>query len=319
MSTNRVLADAVCTAGTSTMTSATAKWVAGDVNKSVSGGPFASGTFITSVSGTTATMNQAHTGACGAAPQLITIGAATYSGGNPVLFNSDPMNFQLTNDATGGQGFSCASGSHTLAMTAGSKADTGGFVATDAGIAVSIKGASATVATTATAAVLTGNTSLTLAGTCPAGVTATVGSAWVGVASANAPGAGAPMMSLAAELNLSLDAGDHAGQLRQRHLRRLRSDRWLAGPGTYTANASTPPATVGQVLFPTSVLSFEGFVVPKKGGDTIDANPHYNFAFPILPTSLAVCLTAGAPSNPIQLAFGINATTKSARAVPGDR
>ena len=135
MTTNRSLSDAVCTAGTSTMTSASAKWVAGDVGKSVSGGPFASGTYITAISGTTATMNQSHSAACTAA-KITTIGGTKYVSGAPVLFNGDPLNMQLTNDATGGQGFSCASGSHTLAMTAGSKADTGGFVSTDAGIAV---------------------------------------------------------------------------------------------------------------------------------------------------------------------------------------
>ena len=120
------------------------------------------------------------------------------------------------------------------------------------------------------------------------------------------------MMTLAAELNLSNTLVTTQDNCANGTFEGFEVVGGWQGPGTYTANASTPPATVGQVLFPTSVLSFEGFVVPKKGGDTVDANPHYNFAFPILPTSLAVCLTAGAPSNPIQLAFGINATTKSA-------
>jgi hypothetical protein len=293
------------------MTSATAKWATTDVGKSVSGGPFAAGTYITAVSGTTATMNQSHSAACTAA-KLTSIGAAKYVSGSPVLFNGDPMAFQLSNTTGGGQGFSCASGSHTLAMTAASKADTGGFVTTDAGIAVSIKGSTATVATTATAAVTTGNTSLTLAGTCPAGVTATVGLAWVGVASAGAPPAGAPMMTLAAELNLSNTLVTTQDNCTNNTFEGFEVVGGWEPPGSFTASTSTPAAAVGQVLFPTSVLSFDGWVVPEKGGDTIDANPHYNFSFPILPTSLAVCLTAGAPSNPIQLAFGINATTKSA-------
>jgi len=311
MTTNRSLTDASCTAGTSTLTSASAKFVAGDVGKGVSGTPFSAGTFITSVTATVATMNQTHSEAC-IAGRVTTIGGNKFVAGNPVLFNGDPMNFQLTNTTGGGQGFSCVAGTHTLSMSAGSQADTGGFVATDAGIAVSIKGtAAAPTVTTASAAVLTGTTSLTLVGTCPSGVTAAAGLAWIGVPGASAPAAGAPMMTLAAELNLNpalvntQDACD---------LNTYEGFEVVGGwqaPGTFSANTSTPRAAVAQVLFPTSVLSFNGFVVPKKGGDTADANPHYNFSFPLLPTSLAVCLTAGAPANEIQLAFGMNASTKA--------
>jgi len=307
--TNRSLLDAVCTAGTSTLSSASGKFVAADIGKSVSGTPFAAGTFITSVTATVATMNQPHSEAC-VANRVTTIGGTKFVSGSPVLFNGDPMNINLSNTTSGGQGLTCTAGSHTLAMTAGSFADTGGFPATAAGIAVTIKGAT-TVATTATAVVTTGNTSLTLAGTCPTGITATAGSASVGVAGATAPKNGDPMMSLAAVLNLNpaLVATQDACDLNTFEGFEVIGG-WTA-PGAYTANAFTPRVTTSQVIFPTSVISFNGFIVPKKGGDTSVAGPHYNFSFPLLPTGLAVCGGPGAPTNPIQLAFGIAATTKT--------
>jgi hypothetical protein len=84
-------------------------------------------------------------------------------------------------------------------------------------------------------------------------------------------------------------------------------------PGTaFAANAFAARAAVSQVIFPTSVLSFNGYVVPKRGGDSVDATPHYNFSFPLLPTSLAVCLSGGAPANDVQLALGMNSTVVSA-------
>jgi hypothetical protein len=310
MTTNRTLSDATCTAGTNTVSSNSAKFVAGDVGKSVSGGPFPSGTFISSVTATTATLNQTHTAGC-TAGRLITIGGAKYVSGSPVLFNGDPEDLDLSNTTLGGQGFSCTSGSHTLSMTAAAKTDTGGFVTTDAGITVVIKGSTTTVTTTASAAVLTGNTSLTLVGTCPAGVSATVGNAAIGVASRGAALNGAPVMTLSAVLNLNPVLVATQDECSANTFEGFQVVGGWQNPGSYTALAQTPVATVGQVVFPTSVISFSGFVVPKHGGDTANASPHFNFSFPLLPTSLAVCLSAGAPANPVQLAFGINPTVKA--------
>lgn len=309
LTTNRTLSDAVCTAGTNTLTSSTGTFASSDVGKSVSGTPFDAGTFITSVSGTTATMNQTHSEAC-IAGRLTTIGGTTFSGGNPVMFNGDPQSIQLSNTGGGGQGFTCASGSHTLAMTAAAKANTGGFVSSEAGVAVHIKG-STTVGTTVSAVSTAGNTSLTLVGTCPAGVGTATGSAWIGVPGASAPKNNAPMMTLAAELNLNPVLVSTQDSCDLNTFEGFEVVGGWVNPGSYASNTSTPLVSVSQVLFPTSVISFNGFVVPKAGGDTSDANPHYDFSFPLLPTSLAVCLTAGSPANAIQLAFGMNATTES--------
>ena len=139
---NRFLDDVSCAAAGSTITSSDAKFVATDIGKSVSGGPIEDGTFITSVTATVATLNQAHTSACTTAAghpgDQITIGGSTFVGGVAQLFNADPMAIQLSNTTGGGQGFTC-SGS-TLAMTAGAKLDTGGFNANYIGLTVAVKG-----------------------------------------------------------------------------------------------------------------------------------------------------------------------------------
>jgi hypothetical protein len=304
---NRVLSDATCAAAGTTVTSATAKWAASDVNKSVSGGPFAAGTKIVSVSGTSATLSQANPAAC-TAGQLITVGAATYSGTTPLAFNADPLNMQLTNTATA-TSFTCPSTGTTLTLNAATVTDTGGFVAGDVGLPISVKGTTVTLATTIKTVTSTSVVQLNGTAKCPAGITTAAGSAWVGNPGASAPVNTAAMMTLGAELNLSstlVKTQDNCANATYEGF--MVVGGWQA-PGTFTANASAPRAAVGQVVFPTSVISFNGFVVPKKGGDSVDANPHYNFSFPLLPTSLAVCTT---PASDIQLAFAINPTTESA-------
>jgi hypothetical protein len=312
---NRYLDDVSCGAGGSTITSATAKFVATDVGKSVSGGPIPDGTFISSQTATVATLNQAHAGACtpaaGHTGDQITIGGATYVAGDPKVFNADPMTIQLSNSTSGGQGLTCTGS--TLGMTAASKLDTGGFNANYIGMAAAVKGATATVAAKITAVSTAGNTSATIAPACPTGVSATVGFAGIGVRGANGPGNAAVMMSLAAILNLNPALVATQDDCSLNTFEGFQVMGGWTNPGTaYAANAFAALASVSQVIFPTSVLSFNGYVVPKRGGDSVDANPHYNFSFPLLPTSLAVCLSGGAPANEIQLAFGINSTVVSA-------
>lgn len=311
MTNNRSLTDATCTGGTPSVTSTTAGWASTDVGKSISGGPFASGTYVVSVSGTTATLNQAPSTSCSSG-RIISVGANKFVSGAPVMFTGDPESLQLGNTTVGGAGFTCTSGGHTLAMTAAAKADTGGFTTGYAGMAVVVKVGTTTVSTVATAgSSTTTNTSLTLLAACPSGITSSAGQAQIGTVGADTPTTGAPMMTLSAELNLNpvlVSTQDECA------LNTFEGFQVVGGwqpPGTYSANAFQPPATVAQVVFPTSVIAFNGFVVPKKSGDSVDANPHFNYSFPLLPTSLAVCLTAGLPANPVQLAFGMNPTVKA--------
>jgi len=313
---NRYLDDVTCGAGLSTISSATAKWALTDVNKSVSGGPIPDGTFITSITvgNPVATLNQPHAGACTAAGghtgDQISIGGTTYSGGVPQVFNNDPMSVELANTATA-SGFTC-SGS-TLGMTAASKLDTGGFNANYTGLTVFVKGSGAAFTTAKIGVVNTaGNTSATIAPACPAGVSATVGIAAVSTASAAAPKNTAAMMTLGAELNLNPVLVATQDDCSLNTFEGFMVIGGWVNPGTtYAANTSTPPASVSQILFPTSVLSFNGFVVPQRGGDaSVPGVPHYDFSFPLLPTGLAVCTSPPPiPANDIQLALALSPTT----------
>jgi len=311
--TNRYLDDVTCALGGNTITSVTAKWAATDVNKSASGGPLPDGTFIVSVLGNVATLNQAHAGACTAAAghtgDQISIGGTTYAGGVAQTFNNDPMAIQLSNTTGGGQGFTCTGGAGTLAMTAASKANTGGFNAAYIGLTVFVKGSAATPTTAKITAVNTGvNTSATIAPVCPAGVSATNGYAAVSTLAPGAPKNNSSMASLGAELNLqptlvatqddcTLGTYEGFGVI----------GGWV-NPGTgYAASASTPLVSVAQILYPTSVISFNGFIVPKRGGDPSAVGiPHYDYSFPLLPTSLAVCT-----GYEVEIALGIAPTTLS--------
>jgi len=53
-----------------------------------------------------------------------------------------------------------------------------------------------------------------------------------------------------------------------------------------------------------------GFRFRRRGFD-LPAGSHFEFVFPSLPTTLAVCLTAGNPANATGLAFGLAPTTLS--------
>jgi hypothetical protein len=305
---NRVLTDATCTAtATGNLNSVTGTFAATDVNKSVSGGPFPAKAKITAiVSATKATVAPAPTAAC-TAPDTITIGAASYNGSGAVVWAADPTSKQLTNSAappTGsGTAFSCTASKITAttgAVTAG-----GGFSAAYAGLKVVVTGTT-TVTTTATAG--TANT-LTLAAACPTGVTTTAGTAVIGEPGANAPKDGSAMASLSAELNLAPTLVATQDDCNKNTYEGFQVIGEWNNPGAY-AGGLAPPVTVstGQISFPTSVISFGAFVRPQPTGDALLAGAHYEFVFPLLPTTLAVCTTAGAPSNPTVISFGINPT-----------
>ncbi len=79
-------------------------------------------------------------------------------------------------------------------------------------------------------------------------------------------------------------------------------------PGSYGSGLGSPPPTSnGQVLFPTSVLSFAGYVVGQPTGDGTQAGGHYDFVFPNLPTTLALC-----PGTPNTITLGFQPTVLSA-------
>ena len=88
------------------------------------------------------------------------------------------------------------------------------------------------------------------------------------------------------------------------------------GAGYGAQNSGTPTASVGEILFPTSVISFDGWVVPhcrrREPVSYTDSNPHYTFSFPILPTGTAECTSSpGIPLSATGLEFTMNPITYS--------
>jgi hypothetical protein len=173
----------------------------------------------------------------------------------------------------------------------------------------------ATVATTVTAITAPG-TLTTAAAACPAGYSTSVGNLGVGQPGAGAPKPGNTMAQLGAILNLSPSLVSTSDDCSKNQYEGFGVIGGWANPliatGTllgYAAGAH-PTVSVGQILFPTAVVSFNGYIRPfRTGGQVVvPAGSHYEFEFPSLPTSLAECLTGANPSNPTGLSFGLAAT-----------
>jgi hypothetical protein len=85
-------------------------------------------------------------------------------------------------------------------------------------------------------------------------------------------------------------------------------------PGGYLANtlalapADLPTDTIGEILYPTSVVSFAGYVV-NEGASTpgeLDTAAHTDIILPFVPTGLALC---GTPALGIGSSFAFNGST----------
>jgi hypothetical protein len=94
---------------------------------------------------------------------------------------------------------------------------------------------------------------------------------------------------------------------------------WL-NPGSFQGGAfATQPAgtkAVGEILFRTSVVTFGAYVIEvPTAADPLIGAPHYNIAFPNVPTGTALCpSTATSPG--VGFSIGINGTTASQEAIP---
>jgi len=338
-STNRVLHDANCTSGSVTLTgTANSKFAASDIGKSVTGGPFggagggtgggnASGVWrITGVGATTATLNAAAPANCTDADtvtagvqDVITIGSQTYNttAPNAAVWPNNPMTVELSNSTTagspnGGQGFTC-SGSN-LALAGLSAGTIPAFSAAWINMKVTVRGTTTVVTKVQSFAA----PNLVLAAACPAGISATAGSASIGEPDATAPNNGSPMMTLNASLNLNPSLVKTQDDCARNTVDGFQVVGMWRNPGAYGAGTVAVPVSVGQIVFPTAVVQFAGNIVPKKGatnnGDAQVTQSHFDFVFPSLPTSAAVCLTpplTGNPTNPTQLSLQFNSTTLS--------
>ena len=324
-STSRSIQDASCaTSGTaSTITSASAKFDASDIGKSVGGGPYIVGARITAVpSATTATVKLAAgtagaTAAC-TAPDILQIGGAYYAtptAAAPSWATNDAWSFALANNSTGGQGFTCSG--TALGLTATAQALLPLLSSQYVGLKVVVAGTT-TVTSTVTAATATG---LTLSAACPAGISATAGKAAVGQPGANAPRAGNTMFKMGSLLNLDpslVTTADDCNRNTTEGFAVIGSWENPMNPAGnalgYTATAvlgaaTQPAASVGQVYIPTAVVAFAGYLRPQRTGGltVVPAGSHFEYVMPTLPTGLSVCKTAAAvPANATALAFTFN-------------
>ena len=329
---SRVLFNATCTdnVGFSTLTAPNASLDVSDIGKSVTGGPFLLGSRITAVLGVnpnkTATVSipagDPNNHVC-TSPDIITIGQATYSPANTqtVVWNSDPMSVWLQNSPANGQAFSCAGA--ILTETAAASAETQPFNSAYIGLRLQIKGAGRPVPRT-----VVGFTAATLTlggGACPPGVTPTIGYAAIGQPGANAPRVGNSAATIGAELNLNPVLVGTADDCVNNQFEGIEIvGTWnnplitvnatTTAPGYVTTGVLGGPTltSVGQILFPTSIVSFVGYIRPQRTGGLVGGVPagsHFEYVIPVLPTSIALCLTAGNPTNPTAVAYGIAGNT----------
>jgi len=335
--TNRVLHDANCTAGSVTLTgTANSKFASSDIGKSVTGGPFggagggtgggnASGVWrITAVGATTATLNAAAPANCTDADtvaagvqDVVTIGGQSYNTASPfaAVWANNPMTVQLSNSSSGA-GFTCTNTPTRVALGAAAAGTIPAFSAAWTNLKGSIAGSGAAVPFTVTG--LSGSALTISAASCPTGISGTVGTLSIGEPDATAPVNGAPMMTLNAALNLNPSLVKTQDDCARNTVDGFQVVGMWKNPGFYGAGTTPVPVSVGQIVFPTAVVQFSGNIVPKKGatnnGDAQVTQSHYDFVFPSLPTSAAVCLTppiTGTPSNPTQLSLQFNSTTLS--------
>jgi hypothetical protein len=309
---SRTLLDAHYTAGgTSVLTSTTAQFVATDVNKSVSGGGFPSGSRISSfTNATNVVVTPGSSAAHATADDVITIGEAQFTAASPSTATTYTETWTREMKRTPAPGTTSCTGS-TLTIAASG----GGTNVGDIALKVQFVGATGTPSIGGPWKVTArpSATTLTLSAACPA-------DAWtnaiIGEAGADAPHDGAAFASLAASLNLNPTLVSTSDDCNTNTYEGFAVVGAWNNPGAFSVSGvvgGTPPdRATAQVIFPTAVVSFAGYIVPKTVAEAPAHQPvpHYDFTFPSLPTSLAVCpIVAGTTTTKVSITLGFWATT----------
>jgi hypothetical protein len=291
---------------------ATATFTSDDEGKSFTGGPFVQGARIASVeSATRVTIDPTpFTGSNGqiscssARPALyptiidrFVVGAADY-GTATYPDRSTVYEETWTRDIErqSGAGYSCSGDDLNLGASGGTFSDP-----FDVGLQVDFIG---TGADTGVISSIVDSDTADLDITCPASSTRVI----IGIPSASAPAEDQAMAILGATLELNPSLVAEQDDCANGTPEGFGVIGVWKNPGEYNTPGSTDPTlTVGQVAFPTAVVSFNGYVVPVPGGDSEQSADHYDFVFPALPTSSAVC-----PGTDTGITLGFNPTTQSA-------
>ena len=152
-----------------------------------------------------------------------------------------------------------------MTPTAAAKTAGGGVTAAYVGLKVVVTAGPNTVTTKVNSATAT---AVTLAAPCPAGVTATVGLAVIGEPGANAPYPGSAMASLSAELNLNPTLVSTQDDCNKNTFEGFQVIGQWNNPGGYGAGLGAPTiVSVGQISYPTAVISFSAYIRPQPTGD----------------------------------------------------
>jgi len=281
VSSTRALTDVNITSGSNTVTSASGNFQQSDVQLPVIGCGIPTGTYITSVTNATTAV--------------------------------------LSNNATLTRPLTVTDGVTTTGSKVVTSATAGFSTACDKGQAISGSGipAGATIAlvTNATTVSISANATATATG-----VSITLGSGApvvVGLPSVTAPvnNDASAVIRSTLDLNPNLVKGDDpcaAGTPEGTTI----SGGWY-NPGSFVPvllSTFVPSGSIGQILYPTSVISFAGYVVPQVASTPGDPQvaAHTDIVFPFLPTGLALCAS---PALGIASSFSFDGSTISTQKV----
>ncbi len=278
VSSTREVTDASITSGSTTLSSASAHFQASDLQLPVTGCGIPTGTYIKTVTN---------------ASSVVLSQAATVT-----------RPFAVTNGVT-------TSGSTTVTSA------TAGFSAacdTDKGISGTGIPAGSYIKTVTNATTITISAKATATAT-GVSLTETPGATEViGLPSATAPANDDAVSTIGTTLTLNptlvkgvqpCAAGEPEGETIE--------GGWY-NPGDYQANSlalaptDLPTDTIGEILYPTSVISFAGYVVNEAANTTgeLDTAAHTDIILPFVPTGLALCST---PALGIGSSFAFNGST----------
>jgi hypothetical protein len=275
-STAREIGDAQITAGSTTLSSASASFEATDAQLPVTGCGIPAGTYIASI--------------------------------------TDPGDVVLSQAATVTRPFAVSDGSTTSGSTTVTSASAGFSTACDADKAISGAGipAGAYIKTVTNASTVVISAAATATATGVSLTESPGATEVIGLPSATAPANDDAVSELGSELTLNPTLVKGSSPCASADPTGTTIEGGWYNPGSYLANTlapqTTPVDSIGEILYPTSVVSFAGYVVNEAANTPgeQDTAAHTDIVLPFVPTALALCPS---PNNAIGSVFRFNGTT----------